>query len=74
MVIPDAPRSVNDVSCLMKISHENPFAWQAQNLESPVVPHGANDVSYATRIIMTATILGIHCWFAMQFNASGWGA
>ena len=49
-MIPDAPRIVNDVSCLMKISHENRFSWQAQNLESLVVPHGANDVSYATRI------------------------
>ena len=44
-IVSDRPQKPRD-----KVSHENYFSWQAQNLESPVVPHVANDVSYATRI------------------------
>ena len=46
-----APRIVNDVSYLMRINHEQHFAWQAQYLVvTPVVPRIVNDVSYVTRI------------------------
>ena len=31
-MIPVAPRTVNDVSCEMRINHEIHFAWQAQYL------------------------------------------
>ena len=30
--MPVAPRIVNDVSYVMRINHEIPFAWQAQYL------------------------------------------
>ena len=30
--MPVAPRIVNDVSYVMRINHDTPFAWQAQYL------------------------------------------
>ena len=52
--MPVAPRIVTDVSYVMRINHDIPFAWQAQYLvrlqgdacRSRIV----NDVSYVMRI------------------------
>ena len=50
-----APRILNDVSYVMRINHEIPFAWQAQCLvkldcDSCYTPRIVNDVSCETRI------------------------
>ena len=52
--MPVAPRIVNDVSYVMRINHDIPFAWQAQYLVKLQVTLAAlrvgHDVSYVTRI------------------------
>ena len=51
---PVAPRIVNDVSYVTRVSHENHFLWQAQYLVTlevtPVAPRIVNEVSYVTRV------------------------